>query len=421
MSTPLAPVRRRNNRGQRGGVMVLALVVLAGLLAMLAVFAANQRAYLTATQYTLRDRRAEAAARSALAMSLSALQAVNTNLVKLDDDWATLGTNGTEVTELTGGATYRVQILDAGSRLNINTLTEAQLQNLPLTSEQTASLLDWRETGATPRTEGAKDSYYEALTTPYNARLGTLKSLTELALIKGWTARTLYSPNAEDITTNTPLEDANGKPLALAGVLTVSSGAPNTLAAGGARTNLNQQNLSPLTLIQLGLPANLATQGPFTSFANLLGRAGVATQAAQQVLDSATFTTETRLIGKVNINTASESVLAQLPGVTSDIASAIITRQSTGFATLGELSSIPGLTGTTLGQVADAVCVGSDTFLVRVWGESGGVGVAYEAVVGIRNSRALVIQLERINTTSIPAWWSWEEATTTSVSSGGNQ
>jgi general secretion pathway protein K len=134
-----------------------------------------------------------------------------------------------------------------------------------------------------------------------------------------------------------------------------------------------------------------------------------------------TFTTETRLIGKVNINTASESVLAQLPGVTSDIASAIITRQSTGFATLGELSSIPGLTGTTLGQVADAVCVGSDTFLVRVWGESGGVGVAYEAVVGIRNSRALVIQLERINTTSIPVWWSWEEATTTSVSSGGNQ
>jgi type II secretory pathway component PulK len=428
MSTPLAPPPllrrvpgRRNNRGQRGGVMVLALVVLAGLLAMLAVFAANQRAYLTATQYTLRDRRAEAAARSALAMSLSALQAVNTNLVKLDDDWATLGTNGTEVTELTGGATYRVQILDAGSRLNINTLIEAQLQNLPLTSEQTASLLDWRETGATPRTEGAKDSYYEALTTPYNARLGTLKSLTELALIKGWTARTLYSPNAEDITTNTPLEDANGEPLALAGVLTVSSGAPNTLVAGGARTNLNQQNLSPLTLIQLGLPANLATQGPFTSFANLLGRAGVATQAAQQVLDSVTFTTETRLIGKVNINTASESVLAQLPGVTSDIASAIITRQSTGFATLGELSSIPGLTGTTLGQVADAVCVGSDTFLVRVWGESGGVGVAYEAVVGIRNSRALVIQLERINTTSIPVWWSWEEATTTSVSSGGNQ
>lgn len=413
----MSPRRRYQ---QRGGVMVLALVVLAGILALLAAFAANQRTYLTVTQNTLRERRAEAGARSGLAMALSALQGVNTNLVKLDDDWALVGESGTLVNTLSNGATYRVEILDAGSRLNINTLTEAQLQNLPLSSEQVASLLDWREAGQQARAEGAKDSYYNELQTPYNGRLGSLRTLSELALVKGWTARTLYAPDAEEITVSNPLEDENGNPVALASILTVASGAPNTLAAGGARTNLNQNNLSPLTLVQLTLPVQLATQGPFTSFANLLGRPGVAPQSGQPVLDSATFTTETRLTGKVNINTASESVLLQLPGVTADIASAIVTRQSTGFATLGELSSIPGLSGATLGQVADSVCVGSDTFLVRTWGESGGVGVAYEAIVGVRNSRTLILQLERVNTTDIPAWWGWDEAATTSVASGGN-
>ena len=413
----MSPGRRHR---EQGGVMVLALIVLAGILALLATFSANQRVYLNVTQNTLRERRAEAAARSALAASLSKLQEVNTNLVKLDDDWALLGESGTLATTLTDGATYRVQILDAGSRLNINTLTEAQLQNLPITAEQVASLLDWREAGQTARADGAKDSYYNELATPYNARLRALQSVSELALVKGWTARTLYTPDAEGITATNPLESANGDPLALAGVLTAASGAPNTLAAGGTRTNLNLPNLSPLTMLQLGLPVQLATQSPFTSFADVLRRPGVAPQAAQQVLDSATFTTDTRLTGKVNLNTAPESVLLLLPGVTSDIASSIVTRQSTGFATLGELSSIPGLMGAALGQVADQASVGSDTFLVRAWGESGGVGVAYEAVVGVRSSRAQVLQLERIKTTSVPAWWSWEE-TTTSVASGVSQ
>ena len=135
---------RRHGRRERGGVMVLALVILSGLLALIATFTANQRVFLAATTATLRERRAEAAARSGLAMGLSALVEVNTSVVRLDDDWALVGENGATITELTGGATCRVQLLDAGSLLNVNTLTEAQLQTLPLTTEQVASLLDWR-------------------------------------------------------------------------------------------------------------------------------------------------------------------------------------------------------------------------------------------------------------------------------------
>ena len=174
-------------------------------------------------------------------------------------------------------------------------------------------------------------------------------------------------------------------------------------------------------MLQLGLPVQLATQGPFTSFANLLGRPGVAPQAAQQVLDTASFSTATRLTGKVNINIAPEAVLLSLPGMTADIASGIVTRQSTGFASLGELTSIPGLSGALLGQIADAVCVGSDTFIVRAWGESGDAGVALEVLVGIRNSKPQVLLLERINSTTIPAWWRWEGSSGTTLSSGGTR
>ena len=54
------------------------------------------------------------------------------------------------------------------------------------------------------------------------------------------------------------------------------------------------------------------------------------------------------------------------------MASAIVAQQATGFSTFGALTTVSnGFTGTALAQVADSFGIGSDTFLVRVYAQSG--------------------------------------------------
>ncbi len=420
---PITGGRGAKNR-DRGSVMVMALILTALLIALLGTVAANQHVALGAVQVQLRERRAESAARSALARALATLQDVDTNKVTLQDDWATLGgESATEVFSLgNDGVSYRVQIIDASGLININTALEAQLAQLPLTPEESDSLLDWRETNATSaRASGAKDDFYDSLQTPYNAKLERLDTLSELLQVRGWTAATLYTPQTEPVGAAELPEDADGNPLALASLLTVESAIPNTRADGSARVNL-AQTMSVQALGQIGingLAANLiAAGGPAQSFAQLLARPGTNGNAAQQLLDGATFTTDTRTEGKINVNTAPEAVLKTIPGVTPDVAAARCPRQDAGCPTLGERSSVPGLAGAALGQVADSVGIGSDTFLVRAWGESGGVGVAFQATVQLTDGAPQVIGLERLPDASVPGWWSWTAADETTDATG---
>lgn len=405
---------RLSRRTQRGGVMVQALIVIAGLLMLMATIAANQRVTLNTLQHQLRDRRAEVAARAALQAALASLQDVNTHLVTLNDTWAQLGANGTEVTEL-GEATYRVEIVDASSRVNLNTAAEEQLQLLPMTQEQLSSLLDWRDPGLQGRVDGAKDEFYTNLTVPYNAKLGRMTTLREVLLIKGWTASALLTPQTDIVSTAVVLEDDDGNPLPLMDLITVDGGAPNTRVDGSPRVNINQAQLTLTAWTQFGITPQLATQlgtqGPFTSFSALLRQPGLTVDVAQQLLEGATFTATPRLEGKLNINTVSEAVLRTIPNLPPDVAAAIVARQATGFAGLGDLATIPGLNGIILGEVADLCSVGSDTWIVRAYGESGGVGVAIEAIVGVRNGTPRVLTFDRLPNVGIPTWWNWEEGT----------
>ena len=133
------------------------------------------------------------------------------------------------------------------------------------------------------------------------------------------------------------------------------------------------------------------------------------------------MTTGTRLQGKINLNTATQSVLTSVPNVTPDIATAIIAQQATGFSTLGDLTKIAGLTGTRLAQVADAFAVGSDTWIVRAYGESGGVGHAYEGVLGIRAGNARVLSWTKLPNAEVPLWWNWTDQPDAPVDAGSGQ
>jgi len=226
------------------------------------------------------------------------------------------------------------------------------------------------------------------------------------------TARLLYTPQADIFSTAAPLTDAEGNPLPLAGVITVESGAPNTRADGEARLNLGQAGVSPAALVRIGISPQLAEQlaasAPFTSFRRLFARPGMTLEGMRRRLDTVTFTGSARLSGKINLNTALPAVLRTLPGLTPDIVDAITSRQAGGFGSLGDLTTVPGISGAVLAQLADAFTVGSDTWIVRAYGASGGVGLAVEAVVRLSQDRVQILTWDRLNSPGVPAWWGWE-------------
>ena len=408
------------NKTRRGYILVQALVVIAGLLALMAMLAADQRISTQGVQDRLRLRRAEAADDAAVARALAAVQEADTSVVTLNDDWALLGDNGGEEFDL-GDATFRVQLVDAGALVNLNSAPSVQLERLPVTQEQIYCLLDWREPKTQPRPDGAKDGYYNELPTPYNAKLGPLATVDELLLVKGWTGQTLYQapPSAAS---GDLLTDADGVALPLASLFTVNDGAPNTRADGTPRLNLGQPGADPEVLTRAGVNPQLAMQiaqgAPYTSFSALLALPGIETQSAGALLDATTFTGEKRVEGKINLNTAPKALLRTLADVTPDIVSGIVSKQSSGFHKLSELADVRGVDLSRLTKLADGFTVGSDTWIVRAYGRSGGVGVAVEAVIGVREGRAVVLTWTRLNTTGIPPWWGWPSQTTSTAQAG---
>jgi len=440
---------------QRSGyILVQTLVVVTALVALMAIMASDQRASMQQVDAKLDQRRAEMAVDAAVARAEATLQATNTNLVTMNDAWATLGLNGATPSQGTAPApaeyqlyasdspdqsapTFRMQVIDAGSLINLNAAAQAstgpllqqtaalqgvqqQLLDVGLTQQQVDCLLDWEQVQTTARPDGAKDDFYNALQQPYNAKLAPLSTVNEVLLIDNWTGQTLYQPSTNS-TSAMPLPvDAQGNTLPLASMVTVDSGAPNTQADGTARVRLTAQNERQYGFTPPGRGGGRRGGrggGPdpavtATSFAQLLATQGMNPNRAARILNAVTFSTG-RLVAKVNLNTAPQAVLQTLPSMTTDLAATIVGQQSAGFSTLGALATTQGVTMPVLRQVADQFAVGSDTWIVRVYGHCGNAGVAVEATIRVTNSRPQIVTWERINTPTVPTWWDWQDSAAT--------
>jgi type II secretory pathway component PulK len=158
--------------------------------------------------------------------------------------------------------TVRYGITDECARLDLNQATETQLrllfQNvLPQDQDHEVdidvlvdSLLDWRESGTTARSKGAKDQYYQALTPPYRCKSGPFSTVEELLLVQGFTAWVLFGEdfnrnglldtNEDDADATFPPDNADGVLFSgVAPFLTVWSKEWNTSNNNRPRINLN--------------------------------------------------------------------------------------------------------------------------------------------------------------------------------------
>jgi DNA uptake protein ComE-like DNA-binding protein len=398
----------------------MSLITLATLVTILGGLAAARRIESKALENRLLHARAERVAWSAANRALSIVQ------VRLDqpggafvltDEWATFGTQGEESFRF-GDETVRIEIVDACAFANLNTAPQAQLERLPLTTEQIDALLDWREAGAAARPEGGKDEYYNSLEQPYNAKLGALDTLEELLLVKGFTGRTLYDLPTEQLRNTTTLTMPDGEEAVFAQLVTVYSSSSNQAPDGQQKLNVN--NASAQAMIGRGIPAQLAQQivqrrnqqGTFGSINDLLGMPGINNQNVRAVLDNLAATAGATVTGRINVNTANAAVLMTLPGMTEDIASGIVQRAATGFQGLGDLMDVTGISIANLRPIVDQLTTTTRAWSVRVLATAGARSIAMEFDVRVGASGLLIANSRAIPRLLAMRVWNWIDAET---------
>ena len=242
-------------------------------------------------------------------------------------------------------------LVDEASRLNLNTATREMLERLTnMTPELAAAIVDWRDTDSEPGPNGAENEVYLRLNPPYRCKNAPFESVEELRLVYGMTPELLYGedanlngildPNENDGDTTPPWDNRDGRlQLGLLEYVTVWS-----RESGWGRTNVNDRE-SLAVLLQSQFGAERANQillrislgggpgrpggggGPPAVFTNLLEfyiRSGMTAEEFDQVYPWLT-TTNGVVEGLINVNTASEIVLACVPGIEPDGAAALVT------------------------------------------------------------------------------------------------
>jgi type II secretory pathway component PulK len=94
------------------------------------------------------------------------------------------------------------------------------------------------------------------------------------------------------------------------------------------------------------------------------------------IADDVTVDSGQSLSGAININTASLDVLVCLPGLTRELAQAIISQRQSGefFASTGELLKVSGMTRDVFKQIAPLVTARSETFRILSEGKINSTG-----------------------------------------------
>ena len=284
-------------------------------------------------------------------------------------------------------------LVDEASKLNLNTATQTMLMGLPgMTTDLASAIITWRSSTSSSGT--ASGGTITTTSTIKNARFETPE---ELALVSGTDMTLLFGQdtnlnhvidsNEQNIsTTFTTGNTDNRINSGLLEYLTVFSREPNVTTSGSARLNVTQLPSSPAppspaltTLLTNTFDASrareieqkLRTAGRMTSVLQFYIRSGMTESEFGKISGSITAKSGAFVIGLVNVNTASATVLACIPGIDADKASQLVaarTTQSTPpeslawvVPILGEASAIqagPYLTANSYQISADVAAVG---------------------------------------------------------------
>jgi DNA uptake protein ComE-like DNA-binding protein len=368
-----SPVHAAPRRAARGSVLIIVMWICLGLVALTLYFANSMSAELRAAD----NRVNEIAARQAVAAGaryatyiltqnatggvVPDLSAYKAEALPVGDaQFWFIGRNHDELPQAQANQPYYA-LVDESSKLNLNTVTSAMLQALPLpgmTQELADAIVAWRS--ATSQNAAANDSALSQLDPPRRNKGATYESIDEVRLVYGATLDVLLGEDAnrngvldqneDDGDTSAPRDDQNGQLLAgLLDYVTVYSREPATSVAGSRRLNVTtlttQQARTAMIarLTQRGIAAGRAAQMlarlPFNPFlpqnpstVNSVADFMVTTQMTAEefaLVHTDLSASNGVATGLVNVNTAPAAVLAAIPGIGADNAAALVAfRQS---------------------------------------------------------------------------------------------
>jgi type II secretory pathway component PulK len=437
----MAYARIIRRRSERGAIFVITLAILTTLVAIVASVAISENVALQQEDNRVQHAKALAAAKAGIQQAIETISDEGTNgsttsttstsvtgasvdlpsASQLTDDWATIGTTGND-RFIVGDCSFRLQIVDACSKINLNTVTATQLQNMPLDQEHMDALTDWRSTGQNALPDGAKDAYYNGLQNPYQTAVEPFATVDELLDVRYFTPADVFDPPTDE--TSNPLPDfADGRTPVLYELFTADSigGAYNT--QGTALPALSSATLATLTRAGLGTAAQtIFTARASATWAALLRTVRLTGAQLTALLTNFTIGSET---GRININTAPAAVLQTIPNLTSDIAQSIVNQQQTGFPNMGSLLTVSGLTtATSVQNFLDYFTVKSQTFLVRVVGTCGTAQVPLQATLSVTTaatgSTVTIQSMDEQPFNDMTGRWGWQATTNNDIQLLGN-
>jgi len=389
-----APCRRRpfgrlgNPSQSRGSVLIIVMWICLGLVALTLYFADSMNAELHAAD----NRVNEAAARQAIAGGTRYAAYVLTNFATGGAVPVILNNQDYKAEALpVGDASFwfigrdndnsdtssptepYFALVDEASKLNLNTVTSAMLQALPLpdmTPEFADAIVAWRS--ANTANAATAENIYNQLDPARHNKGAPYETTDELRLVNGATLRLILGEdtnrngildaNEDDGDSSAPRDDQNGQLLAgLLEYVTVYSSQPMTAADGQARVNVTtlttQQARQTLQtrLTSRGIAAQRAAQImariPFnaqnpaqnqalTSVADFMVTSQITADEWLLVHTDLTAATAAAA-GLVNVNTASYAVLSAIPGIGPDNAATLVTYRAANPAQLTSFAWLP--------------------------------------------------------------------------------
>lgn len=232
-------------------------------------------------------------------------------------------------------------LVDEASKLNLNTATRAMIEALPnMTPELAEAIMSWKARNQA----GASDSIYGRLEPARLNKGAPFESVDELRLVYGATLDVLFGEDANrngaldevenDGDQGAPRDNSDG--LLQPGILeyvTVYSAEPNRRASGGRRINISTaQSRGPLEGIlrqRFGVArGNQILQAignqQIESVAEFMVVGRFTSEEWPQIRDDVTASNNTTVTGLINVNTASETVLACIPGIGPENAATLV-------------------------------------------------------------------------------------------------
>ena len=373
-SAMTAGIRRKN----KGLVIIAVLWMVVVLMVMTAILSRKSRLDMKVCLARTEAVRCKWACRAGIEKAIAVLNEDETENDSLLDLWSDNAEDFNDV--MLDQCWFTVRVIDESSKLNINAATKEQLLGLPDMVEEIAdAIIDWRDSDDMPSGMGVESGYYEGLTYGYIARDGPFRTLRELLLVKDVTEDLFYR---EDTNLNGRLDynerDGQESPPADNGdnVLDVGWAAYLTCypvgsnASGAGETSGEQTQASGTQQQSSGDQQTSRNQGQ--SSGNTQQTSGNAGQTSESNQTSV----------KVNINTASDIVLAALLGGGDEAertAQEIISYRNTlaeGIEDISELTEQGVLSEDIFEQIEDYITTSSDIFTIRCFATADRNGVS---------------------------------------------